>query len=194
MFYIREADMSGKPSNVGFIELDLEDPSRRETAPLVEPAGRPRAKFHDLSPEGDAVEPGLLPARVARLQPWHRRTLRIALAMKGGLSLAVWIGGAVAELDILRRIRLFEDQGRCRAIVLHKTNDKERSQDGGPDPNLADRAAVYARLLWAHGYDRVEFDVLAGASAGGLNGVLYAVAQRSGVGFDTIAIAEQIGL
>ena len=30
-------------------------------------------------------------------------TLRLALAMRGGVSLAVWIGGAVAEIDVLRR-------------------------------------------------------------------------------------------
>ncbi|MCD2443802.1 patatin-like phospholipase family protein [Agromyces sp. SYSU K20354] len=177
--------MSGQRSDVGFVELDLEGRSAEESAPIGGGRTPPRAQFHDLRPDGSATKSGLLPTRVAKLQPWHRRTLRIALAMKGGLSLAVWIGGAVAELDILRRIRLFDDDGRCRAILLHKTDDEERLK-GGADPNLARRAAVYAQLLRSRGYDRVEFDVLAGASAGGLNGVLYAVAQRAGVGFDTM--------
>ena len=178
--------MSGQRSDVGFIELDLNDrPGERSTSFSDRPDGRRRAVFHDLFPDGSATRAGLLPDRVAKLQPWHRRTLRIALAMKGGLSLAVWIGGAVAELDILRRIRLFDDHGTCRAILLHKTDAKERSR-GGADPNLIRRATEYAQLLRSRGYDRVEFDVLAGASAGGLNGVLYAVAQRAGVGFDTM--------
>jgi hypothetical protein len=33
------------------------------------------------------------------------RMLRLALAMRGRVSLAVWIGGAVAELDRLRSAR-----------------------------------------------------------------------------------------
>lgn len=176
--------MDTHPCNVGFVELDLGEMPGLPTSPFVD--GDPRAMFRELLPGGvpDGVNP-LPAANVFDLVPWHRRTLRIALAMKGGLSLAVWIGGAVAELDILRRIRVFTDGEHCRALVLHATNDAERNR-GGPEPALISRAARYARLLAMHGYDRVEFDVLAGASAGGLNGVLYAVAQRAGVGFDTM--------
>ena len=32
----------------------------------------------------------------------NRRQLRFALSMNGGVSLAVWIGGAVAEIDAIR--------------------------------------------------------------------------------------------
>ena len=35
--------------------------------------------------------------------PGHRVELRLALSMNGGVSLAVWIGGAVSEIDCLRR-------------------------------------------------------------------------------------------
>ncbi|MEX5254972.1 DUF3376 domain-containing protein [Kocuria arenosa] len=105
--------------------------------------------------------------------PAFGRTLRLALAMRGGVSLAVWIGGAVAELDLLRRIRLHRDRGGAlHAYLLHPSTI--------PDPRLEERAAVYARLLADAGYDRVELDLLAGASAGGLNGVVHAVAQRAG--------------
>lgn len=79
--------------------------------------------------------------------------LRLALAMRGGVSLAVWIGGACAEIDELRRA------GR-----------------GGDDPG-----AFWARLLTSSGrYDTVVVDVLTGASAGGLNGVVFATAIRHG--------------
>ncbi|MFI7482753.1 DUF3376 domain-containing protein [Kocuria sp. M1R5S2] len=105
--------------------------------------------------------------------PAFGRTLRFALAMRGGVSLAVWIGGAVAELDVLRRIRIHRDgDGSLHAFLLHPS--------GAPDTRLAERAAVYAGLLADAGYDRVEFDILAGASAGGLNSVVHAVAQRAG--------------
>ncbi len=111
--------------------------------------------------------------------PAFGRTLRLALAMRGGVSLAVWIGGAVAELDLLRRIRLHRDGGGAlHAYLLHPSTT--------PDPRLEERAAVYARLLADAGYDRVELDLLAGASAGGLNGVVHAVAQRAGSDLDAL--------
>jgi patatin-related protein len=111
--------------------------------------------------------------------PAFGRTLRFALAMRGGVSLAVWIGGAVAELDLLRRIRIHRDGGGAlHAYLLHPSTT--------PDPLLEERAAVYARLLADAGYDRVELDLLAGASAGGLNGVVHAVAQRAGSDMDAL--------
>ncbi|MCX4695340.1 DUF3376 domain-containing protein [Streptomyces sp. NBC_01408] len=65
--------------------------------------------------------------------------LRLALAMRGGVSLAVWMGGSCCEVAALR------------------------SQEG-----------VYGPLLKACEYEDVTVDVLAGTSAGGLNGVLLA--------------------
>lgn len=88
------------------------------------------------------------------------RTMRLALAMRGGVSLAVWIGGAVAELDLFRRA--------CNGM------------DIGPDPNghRANRAETYRGLLArTERFNRVEIDILAGASAGGLNAVLFGLAQ-----------------
>ncbi len=76
--------------------------------------------------------------------------LRLALAMRGGVSLAVWIGGAVSEIDLARRA---DDGGHT----------------GGHD--------FWPQLLAVSDYERVVVDVLAGASAGGLNGVLYAASQ-----------------
>ena len=46
------------------------------------------------------------------------RTLRLALAMRGGVSLASWIGGTVAELDILRRLRLVRRANGLAAYML----------------------------------------------------------------------------
>ncbi|MEI5584269.1 MULTISPECIES: DUF3376 domain-containing protein [unclassified Agromyces] len=105
--------------------------------------------------------------------PSFNRTMRIALAMRGGVSLAVWIGGAVAELDLIRRIRLFDTERGTLALVPEL--------EGRPlTPPVLARLRSYAELLDAAGYDRVEFDLLAGASAGGLNAVVYSVAQRAG--------------
>ena len=111
--------------------------------------------------------------------PSFNRTLRIALAMRGGVSLAVWIGGAVAELDLLRRIRLYDDHSETLALV-------PETPASPLTPALLARVQAYAEMLDASGYDRVEFDLLAGASAGGLNAVVYAVAQRAGTGLDRL--------
>ncbi|MEU8840960.1 DUF3376 domain-containing protein [Streptomyces roseus] len=73
--------------------------------------------------------------------------LRLALAMRGGVSLAVWMGGACCETAALRSAA-----GRA------------------PGPE----AGLYTGLLRACGYEDVDIDVLAGTSAGGLNGVLLA--------------------
>jgi patatin-related protein len=75
----------------------------------------------------------------------HRPELRLAVAMRGGVSLAVWMGGGCSELDALRRAR--------------------------PDPTSE---RFWDQVLAASGYDRVTIDVLAGASAGGLNSALLA--------------------
>ena len=72
--------------------------------------------------------------------------LRLALAMRGGVSLAVWIGGAFAEID---RVRRQEDP-----FVSH--------------------------LLRATRFTSLEVDILAGASAGGLNAALGGLAMARG--------------
>jgi predicted acylesterase/phospholipase RssA len=79
--------------------------------------------------------------------------LRLALGMRGGVSLAVWMGGACSEIDQLRR-----------------------ALDTGGDP-------LYGDLLRANGYGSVAVDVVAGASAGGLNSVLMGVSVVHGVPF-----------
>lgn len=106
--------------------------------------------FNDAWAE-DVTRPDDPPTSPApRVSP---QELRLGLAMRGGVSLAVWIGGACAEIDFLRRSSLSV-------------------------------GSFYERCLdFAH-YDRVSIDVLSGASAGGLNGVLMATSLVYGVGFD----------
>jgi patatin-related protein len=86
------------------------------------------------------------------------KELRLALGMRGGVSLAVWIGGACAEIDELR---------------------SSGSQSRPP-------SALWHDLLRWSGYTSVVVDVMAGASAGGLNGVVYAAAQA--YGFDVAGL------
>lgn len=78
-----------------------------------------------------------------------KKELRLALGLRGGVSLAVWIGGACAEIDELRR-------------------------------STADGDGFWAELLGPSPYDRVVVDVMAGASAGGINGVVFSAAIHHG--------------
>lgn len=105
------------------------------------------------------------------------RTLKLALAMRGGVSLAVWIGGVVAELDLFRRacsgdlstrVLDVDAAGRNENSEIHRRENQFR----------VDRAQLYREILRDHThYTSVDIDILAGASAGGLNAVLYGLAQ-----------------
>src|SRR5690606_26063284 len=103
----------------------------------------------------------------------REKELRIALVCFGGTSLAIYIHGISKE--ILKRVRA--------SRTLHGIRDRTaraipRSEHlvppEGPD---FDTEAVYFDLLQAIGRRlelRVVADVIAGASAGGINGVMLA--------------------
>lgn len=110
--------------------------------------------------------------------PFAGRTLRLALAMRGGVSLAVWIGGAVAELDLLRSLRIVSLSPLTVSLAW--------DQAAAPGPHVLERAKLYGRMLAGRKYQRVEIDVLAGASAGGLNSILLGAAQRAGRSVDSV--------
>ncbi|MEV6211590.1 DUF3376 domain-containing protein [Kitasatospora sp. NPDC051914] len=87
--------------------------------------------------------------------------VRLALVLNGGISLAVWMGGVAHELDLLRRA------------------SRGDAEDGVPE---RDRPVfrLWKRLARSTNR-RVVIDVIAGTSAGGLNGMLLATAIGRGV-------------
>jgi patatin-related protein len=86
---------------------------------------------------------------------------RLALVMNGGVSLAVWMGGVACEIDNVRR-----------------------ASNGIPPRDGATNEEKTVHDLWARAVQRigvrVTVDVIAGTSAGGLNGVLLAAAIARG--------------
>jgi patatin-related protein len=90
-----------------------------------------------------------------------QREVRLALVLNGGGSLAIWIGGVVAEIDRARRAGLEAIEREDEAV------------------------AVYRGLLGLTG-SLLRTDVIAGASAGGLNGCLLASAIVSGGAVDDV--------
>jgi patatin-related protein len=98
----------------------------------------------------------------------RQKELRIALICYGGISLAVYMHGVTKELWKLARASRF----------VHAESTQGDAPSGGTE-------AVYIRLLnriaEAHNLRlRVLTDIVAGASAGGINGVFLAQAIHSG--------------
>ena len=133
----------------------------------------------------------------------RRPTLRLAVAMRGGVSLAVWTGGALAELDVLRRA--MSTQAGMLAPTVPSTPDpprdarkaapwarrktapwarREAAAKARREELREERRSIYRDLLDLADLDHVEIDVLAGASAGGLNAVLYGTALANGQRID----------
>jgi hypothetical protein len=92
--------------------------------------------------------------------------VRVAMALNGGVSLAVWMGGCAVELDCARRAHLgTEDLAYHDYVPEDERATKERR--------------IYHGLCRA--FDRrLSIDVLSGASAGGVNGALLAAAMSRG--------------
>lgn len=100
------------------------------------------------------------------------RELRVAVVLNGGVSLAVWIGGVTHEIDRLRR---------AGAGVARRGDAPPRAlRQPAPRPvrarDLADVGPYRAALTAAGLRGGARVDVIAGASAGGINGAALAAA------------------
>lgn len=97
-----------------------------------------------------------------------KRELRLAVVIYGGASLAVYMHGVTKELlKLVRASKVLHEMGRVRAL----SSDYADS----PDHREHDTEAVYFELLKKvneHCHFRVVVDVIAGASAGAINGVM----------------------
>jgi predicted acylesterase/phospholipase RssA len=91
----------------------------------------------------------------------RRREVRLALVLNGGVSLAIWIGGVTREIDEMR---------------LGSELDPDPPPPAG---KLGSTGRFYCDLMETL-QQRARVDVIAGASAGGINGILLGSAIYAG--------------
>ena len=97
--------------------------------------------------------------------------VRVAMALNGGVSLAIWMGGCAVELDCARRAHVGHEQlGAAGATVPDRT--------------------IYHALCSAFRRELV-IDLMSGSSAGGINGALLAAAIHSRRRLDPDYVREQ---
>jgi patatin-related protein len=102
----------------------------------------------------------------------REKELRLALVCFGGISLAVYMHGISKEI-----LKLVRASSALHAIRDRAIRANARFEDAVPEDPEYDTEAVYFDLLRAIGGRielRVIVDVIAGASAGGINGVMLA--------------------
>ena len=106
----------------------------------------------------------------------RQKELRLALVCYGGISLAVYMHGVSKEILKL-----------ARASADYQAGTEAGGR--GANNDYTDTEAVYLDLLRQIGERldlRVVVDVIAGASAGGINGVLLARALALDLAFDPL--------
>jgi patatin-related protein len=100
------------------------------------------------------------------------------MAWNGGVSLAIWMAGAAVELDTARRAHLGKQKDKKPA----KPSGRWPRRTGAADEDRSDeeQPGRYTRRVYyelTKTFEReLVIDILAGASAGGINGALLAAA------------------
>jgi patatin-related protein len=106
------------------------------------------------------------------IRAMSKKELRLAVVIYGGASLAIYMHGVTKELlKLVRASKVLHEMGVERAA--------NSTYAEGPDNRAADTEAVYFELLKQINlkqHFRVVVDVIAGASAGAINGLMLAKA------------------
>ena len=101
-------------------------------------------------------------------QTRNRRGIRVGLVMNGGVSLAVWMGGIARELH---------------AAAMAPDSSPARATD---EPAEGDSPQRLWAILMARAGVVIDIDVIAGTSAGGLNGTILASCLAQGAAFPNL--------
>jgi hypothetical protein len=109
-----------------------------------------------------------------------KKELRLALVCCGGLSLVLYMQGVIKEfLKLTRAYHSIDDPERRQVETFART--------AGNDGRERDTEAIYFSLLQAVGRDldlRIIVDSVAGASAGGISGIILARALAHDLSID----------
>ena len=115
----------------------------------------------------------------------QEKELRLAIICTGGISLAVYMHGITKEvLKLIRASALYHELPDAVAKQGRKFDEAKRAPG-----HAYDTEEVYFDLLKTIGKSmdlRVIVDVIAGASAGGINGVMLARALAHDLPFDSL--------
>ena len=121
----------------------------------------------------------------AATDPGTTQDVRFAVAMSGGVSLAVWMGGVAREVNLLQQASRSPRRdpgpadpgpGRDEQAARPSPGGPGSTTPGGWDALVRDR---YRRLLDCLDLT-VTVDVLAGTSAGGVNAALLGLSSAAG--------------
>jgi predicted acylesterase/phospholipase RssA len=132
------------------------------TAPVGTGGSQPAAKTV-TEPEGEAAGDRAIGVSDTTQE------VRFAVAMSGGVSLAVWMGGVAREVNLLQQ---------ASNVRQHESAAGPGSAPGGTDWDARARD-LYLRLLRCLDLT-VTVDVLAGTSAGGINAALLGLSSAAG--------------
>jgi hypothetical protein len=148
-------------------------------------------------PDGESAVPGAAPAGPAR-QPAESRDavtaqeVRFAVAMSGGVSLAVWMGGVAREMNLLQEGSNLRQSEKVTVSAGGSGSgsagaDAEIRRPGNGRLGLGGSAdwddqcrGLYLALLKLLKVT-VTMDVLSGTSAGGINAALLGLSSAAGV-------------
>ncbi|WP_019064604.1 patatin-like protein [Streptomyces prunicolor] len=104
----------------------------------------------------------------------HTQEIRIATAMTGGVSLAIWMGGVTRELNLLQQA-----SWRRRPRQLNPDAELTFEPELGVSTSCDDKVRdLYVRILDLLDVT-VSVDMLSGTSAGGINGALLGLARAN---------------
>ena len=112
--------------------------------------------------------------------------VRFAVAMAGGVSLAVWMGGVAREMNLLQEASNRRQPGYLPVGAAGSGSDSggagaDIRRAGGDAPDRDEQCrALYQALLRLLNVT-VTMDVLSGTSAGGINAALLGLSSAAGV-------------
>jgi patatin-related protein len=116
------------------------------------------------------------------------REIRLGLVCYGGVSLAIYMHGVTKELyKLVRAARAYERAYEASGGQVPADEDPGRWLAGAPEAGYDSERAYFAALaaLGAHGTPlTVTLDIIAGTSAGGINGVCLARGLAEGRSLD----------